>query len=226
MLCPFVLGVLVKGHQVEQLPHPTADTRSVALLQFLGVQVGGGMGAEARIQEQLVAGKQDFPHHVTVLPEVPSHRLDAQIVKTIEPPIPIILDDAVADMVDTENDIAAWHHFVGLEMWGHVPEQFHQTGLTTAHRPGEQDTLVGVDAQFAAGPEVTDRIVAKLEEDFPVLIVDLELPTKEQLSLGLKVDDDFLEIVVHPVSAEFPKRIDHTAFSYLRGVVHNPFLLW
>ncbi|SNY99531.1 hypothetical protein SAMN06265377_1341 [Flagellimonas pacifica] len=181
------------------------------------------MGTDARILEQLVAGEQYLAHHVAVLPEMPSHRFHPQVIKAVKLAIAVILDDTMANMVEGEGDVPAGYHLVGLEVGRQVAEQFHQAGLPTAHRTGEQDALVRVDAQFSAGAEIPYGIVAELEQDLFVLIIDLEIPPKEQPALGPQINEDLLEIIVHTVSAQFPEGIDHATFGYLRGVVHSPF---
>ena len=119
---PFVLGILVKGHQVEQFPHTAPDTLAIAFLQLLGIKIRGGVGAEARFQEQLMAGQQDFPDDIAVLPEVSPHLFHPDVIKTEIPAIAIVFDDAMADMVEPEDNVSCRYDLIGAIVRGDMTD--------------------------------------------------------------------------------------------------------
>lgn len=65
------------------------------------------MGLAFVINEEFVAGKQYFAHDIAVLSEVPSGGFNAEVVKTEEMGIAIVLYDFITDMVKAEDDIPA-----------------------------------------------------------------------------------------------------------------------
>ena len=53
-LLPLIPSSLIKSHQIKQLSHTWAYPITVAFLQLLGIEVGGGMGLDVMVQEQFV----------------------------------------------------------------------------------------------------------------------------------------------------------------------------
>lgn len=133
VLFSFILGVGVKGNEVEQSPHTAPDPVAVAFFQFLRIQVGSGMGPYAGLHEQVIAGQQDLPHHIAVLPEMPSPRFHPEVIKTVEAAISIVLDDAETDMVEPKGHIAARDDLVRPKVRGDISDEFHETGLATTY---------------------------------------------------------------------------------------------
>lgn len=212
MLFSFILGLGVKGNEVEQLPHTAPDPVTVALLQFLRIQIGRGMGTYASFHEQVITGQQDLPHHIAVGSKVSSPGFHPEVIETVEAAIAIIFDDTETDMVEPKGDIAGRNDLVGPKVWGDVSDKLHETGLPTAHGAGEQNPLVGIEAHFSASAKIPNGIVAELEQDFLILFINLEFPTEEQFPFSLQIDQDLFKIIEDLVSLELSQRILHSSF--------------
>ena len=220
---PFVLGILVKGHQVEKFPHTAPYPLAIAFLQFLGIEVRGGMGAESRFQKQLMTGQQDFADDIAILPEMSSHLFHPDVIETVIPAIAIVLNDAMADMVEPEDNVPCRYDLIGPIVRGDMPDQFHQSGLATAHRTRKQDALIGINTQFLTTVLVPDHVIAKLQQDLMVLGIEPKIASEQEFSLGIQIGQHLGEIIFDLLTVEFPQGIDHATFLYFRGVAHSPF---
>ncbi len=102
------------------------------------------MGQAAVADEEVVAGKEDFAHHVTLISEILQVLLCAQVVKTkcsrfmaLGVVATVTLDDFVAVFDELKADLPTRLHDMSLRGWSEVAHQMHQGCLATAYGTGE-----------------------------------------------------------------------------------------
>lgn len=122
---------------------------------------------------------------------------DAEVVETKELGIAIVLDGLIADVVEAKHNVPTGDDFIGTLVGDNVFHQFHEAGLAATHGSGEEEALIGVDAQLCATGLVLDEVEAEPIENLSVLSVNLELFAEQELSLGIEINQDFLKIVVN-----------------------------
>lgn len=226
LLFPFVLCVLFESDQVEHFPHPAPYPFAVPFLQFVRIEVRRCMGLDAVPKEQFVSGEQDFPDDVAVLPEVPSDRLDPDIVEAVKTVVPVIPDGTVPDVVEAEGDVPGRDYLIRPDMRNYMPDELQDRCLSAADRTGKQDALVGVDPELRAGLRVLDHIDAQPVYDIEVFLPDMEFLAEQPFALGIQISKYLHKIVVHFFPVEFPEGMDRAAFVYFRGVLHSFFDCW
>ena len=146
ILFSFVRCILFEGDQVEHFPHPAPHPFPVPFFQFVRIEVRRSMGLDAVLQEEFVPREQDLPDHVAVLAEMPADRLYPEVVETVKAVVAIIPDDLVADVVETEGDVARRDDLIWPDVRNYVSNQLHDRGLPASDRAGEQYALVRVNA--------------------------------------------------------------------------------
>lgn len=185
----------IKGNEIEQLPHTAPDAVAIALFQFLCIQVGSRMGPYPGLHEQVISGEQDLPHYVTIGTKMPSIRFHPQVIETVKVSISIILDTPEPDMVEPKDNVAGRDDLVGTVMWGDVPDEFHQAGLSTAYRPGQKNALIGVDRHFSATAKIPNGVVTEFEQHIPILFIYHEVLPEKQFSFSFEIDQDLFKII-------------------------------
>lgn len=153
---------------------------------------------------------------------MPAGGLHAKVIETEKAAVAVILDDAIADVVEAKGDVPGGDDLIGPEVGGDVADELHQAGLPTAHGTGEQDALVRVDPELAAGPEIPDGVITEFEEHFPVFLENFKILSEDELALGFEKDEDLAEIIGDLFAVEMAEGIDRAAQGDLRGVGHSP----
>ena len=204
VLFSFVLCILFEGDQVEHFPHPAPYPFPVPFLELVRIEVRGSMGLDAVLKEEFVPREQDFPDYVAVLPEMPSDGLYPEVVETVKAVVAIVPDDLVADVVETEGDVASRDDLIGPDMGHDMPDQLHDGRLPAPDGAGKQYALVRVDPELFAGLVVLDHVNAQPVHDIEVFLPDMEFFAEQQFALGIQIAEDFRKIVVHFFPVEFP----------------------
>src|SRR5690606_16702197 len=168
-------------------PHPAPYTVPIAFFQFLGIQIGSGMGPDLMLQKQFMAGKQYLPENIAILAKMPADGFHPQIIKTIETMVPILLDHGMSHIVEPEYNIPGWNDIIGFPMGHQMFQQPHQGSLPATHRTGEQDTLAKVHPEFVTDLLVPNEKGAHPVEHFPIFLMDLEILSEHHFSLGIQV---------------------------------------
>ncbi|VAW18966.1 hypothetical protein MNBD_BACTEROID03-1515 [hydrothermal vent metagenome] len=70
-----------------------------------------------------------------------------------------------------------------------------------------QNGFVNVGSISIATFLVFDEIGAELQQNIPILFINLELFTEQQFPLGIKINQDFMECVKRTFTIKFSKRL-------------------
>ena len=142
-LFPLIPRPLLKPHQIKHTPHSAAHTRAVGGFYLIGIEVGGEVGKAAVADVEVVAGEEDFSHHVTFVSEILQVLFCAQIIKAeglrlmaLGAVATVTLDDFVAIFDELKADLTARLHDMSLRWRSEVTHQMHQGCLTAAYRSG------------------------------------------------------------------------------------------
>src|ERR1044072_439291 len=127
ILSSFILICMRKCNEIEHLAHAAANAVSVTPFHLGAVQIGGGMGDHALVNEQIITDGQDLRHRVADGPVIRNVLFKPEIVKTngarlfavdAEGTVRVAVDDIVSVLGKFQADL------------GTGPEQKTASGIT------------------------------------------------------------------------------------------------
>lgn len=131
---PFILATGIETHQIKEFPHSGTHPVPIADLQFLGIEIGGGVGLDLMVHEQFIAGQEDLPQDIALLAKMDPIGFHPQIIKTKGLGISIVPNDLIAQVVEPKDNVPGRNDRIGPMVGHDTLEQIHQTGFPTSHR--------------------------------------------------------------------------------------------